>query len=1119
MKKLIVVIMALITIFSVSVSAYASSGGTFVDWQIVDTILNLEYSSTNCKVVFFNSDTPDVNWTNSLGQQKFQKTTYNVMNSMYETLTVYGASLSANAIFPQVYHWFEYNGHCFIRITVESNITGSVNNKFWVGNGSGKILYCDAPASETTYTISAIAGATGYCLTDRPAGTTGNGYLGDLLVTQDNLTTIHGIVDGLGGAADYYVVLRIVNGEYRYYIMCTYPNRQQYFVCNTSGQLFYALRDEVTDDGGDTGGGSTFDPTEVITAINSVYDAVNSMSSNLGSRLVNILNATNGIGVSVENLAANVVTGFTGVQEQLSTLNSYFTDLSGLFPVQEEITLLGSDTRVAWDSADRITNVTAAGFNGDLIVKERPGDLVDESGYEKVTINETEYSLYNDSNGYRRIKANNEYPDDGVTIPDNTFCYFPFDNTLSSSVGDLSLIYPSIGTSDTSVNFSTGISGDSFVFNGGAHLVSNSDLSSFINANTGGLTFSFWIYPTSFATTSSYAWQFSIGAAYGTGMNVNASGSVSYYFYNTAVGSTSYTGGSLILNDWNHIAFCFDGTSYYYFLNGNLEHTESNRVISFESGMTYNLIIGRNALAGTKIDELILVNNSALWTSSFDAEKEAIFSAVAKDYFLACSDQEITLNFYDTAGEQVTEHRWNQYTVNTSRLPDGYSEVEYIESSGTQYVNTGFYPNQDTRLDIVAVPLSVADANVGAGFIFYGSGSDYNSNAFECYSALSAYEFNYDGQHTMIGSSAVGQMVQISHNKNSVSLIIDGVETSYSFNYNSFTSPYSLTLFAINRGSIISGLQRIYSCQIYDNGTLVLDFVPCKNPSNAIGLYDLVNGQFYGNSGTGSFTAGNEVSNGSGIGQLVGVVSSTNPDAYPDGGEQDGFYYEYIGAFTEYPSFSQTLSPTDVNGNSITMGRLEDDFSEIYMDISTVMWYCHDPQTQTEILLSSANQQIMNDTIYVRHNYTMLPADQITADALQNLLPVDSPVYLDMPEGAKLTITYDHYSGWFRMMYILMDKQTKLLSDLDIVSETIINVENTVIDITNNNPAYNVFYITKTDGTTESVGDAAKDAAVFVGDVLSMFYRLVFDDALDNAGVIQDFEDVLTTTNTGVNVW
>ena len=50
----------------------------------------------------------------------------------------------------------------------------------------------------------------------------------------------------------------------------------------------------------------------------------------------------------------------------------------------------------------------------------------------------------------------------------------------------------------------------------------------------------------------------------------------------------------------------------------------------------------------------------------------------------------------------------------------------------------------------------------------------------------------------------------------------------------------------------------LYSCQIYDNGTLVRDFVPCINGSGEVGLYDLVGKQFYGNAGTGVFT-GSEV--------------------------------------------------------------------------------------------------------------------------------------------------------------------------------------------------------------------------------------------------------------------
>lgn len=52
------------------------------------------------------------------------------------------------------------------------------------------------------------------------------------------------------------------------------------------------------------------------------------------------------------------------------------------------------------------------------------------------------------------------------------------------------------------------------------------------------------------------------------------------------------------------------------------------------------------------------------------------------------------------------------------------------------------------------------------------------------------------------------------------------------------------------------GTIRIYSCQLYENGTLVRDYVPCVSPSGKVGLYDKVTKRFFGNSGTGSLVAG-----------------------------------------------------------------------------------------------------------------------------------------------------------------------------------------------------------------------------------------------------------------------
>ena len=52
----------------------------------------------------------------------------------------------------------------------------------------------------------------------------------------------------------------------------------------------------------------------------------------------------------------------------------------------------------------------------------------------------------------------------------------------------------------------------------------------------------------------------------------------------------------------------------------------------------------------------------------------------------------------------------------SSRLPSGYTQLEYIQSSGTQYIDTGIKPNQDTSIEIEAIPSAVGETYLGKGF-------------------------------------------------------------------------------------------------------------------------------------------------------------------------------------------------------------------------------------------------------------------------------------------------------------------------------------------------------------------------------------------------------------------
>ena len=94
-------------------------------------------------------------------------------------------------------------------------------------------------------------------------------------------------------------------------------------------------------------------------------------------------------------------------------------------------------------------------------------------------------------------------------------------------------------------------------------------------------------------------------------------------------------------------------------------------------------------------------------------------------------------------------------------------------------------------------------------------------------------------------------------------LYVDGVLKN-TWTYASFTTNYNALLFArkVNSNGAIQerSKMRLYNCKIWDNGTLIRNFIPCYRISdNELGLYDLVNNVFYTNQGTGTFIKGNIV--------------------------------------------------------------------------------------------------------------------------------------------------------------------------------------------------------------------------------------------------------------------
>ena len=173
------------------------------------------------------------------------------------------------------------------------------------------------------------------------------------------------------------------------------------------------------------------------------------------------------------------------------------------------------------------------------------------------------------------------------------------------------------------------------------------------------------------------------------------------------------------------------------------------------------------------------------------------------------------------------------------------TELEYIQGSGTQYINTGIMPNQDTRLDLQA-----SFAQTGSHTIV-GADLGWTANGF----SIGVGFAHYGTETSNINGMNDGLMHLISMDKNTLS--VDGVSV-HAFSAQKFSVGYPLVLFANNRSGSIEEITTMTLCssQIYDNGTIVRNYIPCQTTSGEIGLWDALNKMFYRNAGTGTFVGG-----------------------------------------------------------------------------------------------------------------------------------------------------------------------------------------------------------------------------------------------------------------------
>ena len=209
----------------------------------------------------------------------------------------------------------------------------------------------------------------------------------------------------------------------------------------------------------------------------------------------------------------------------------------------------------------------------------------------------------------------------------------------------------------------------------------------------------------------------------------------------------------------------------------------------------------------------------------------------------------------------------------TPRLPNEYQEVEYIESTGTQCIDTGIPLNQYRKCEMEFSPTSIGTMQIIDG----GYTNTLEQDDIRNYLRIDSdgmLNLQYAGSNTSYKLSSVviasNTKYAISYKMlaSSCSLTVNGTEYSNLIGVTLITNGNNVFLFGesfkdknLTKTYEASALIKLYTAKYYDsNGILIRNFIPCyRKLDNEIGLYDLVNNVFYTNAGTGVFLMGTEV--------------------------------------------------------------------------------------------------------------------------------------------------------------------------------------------------------------------------------------------------------------------
>ena len=190
--------------------------------------------------------------------------------------------------------------------------------------------------------------------------------------------------------------------------------------------------------------------------------------------------------------------------------------------------------------------------------------------------------------------------------------------------------------------------------------------------------------------------------------------------------------------------------------------------------------------------------------------------------------------------------------IRDTEIKPPYTQLEYIQSTGTQYINTGIKLGSNSKIVMDLQYVEKPSGNSGAIGVR-------NTSRLQFWFFYRPADDMYVSR---LGADSVGDAIAFTSTNRCVvelskdGFIVNGAKVSVPSE--TFQSTLECYMFCVNNANSVQypSSIRLYSCKIYESDSLVMDALPVLDGEGVACIYDKTSAKFIYNAGSGDFIAG-----------------------------------------------------------------------------------------------------------------------------------------------------------------------------------------------------------------------------------------------------------------------